>query len=589
MKTINQVVSSVTPGDAVSDQVLAWRRVFQRWGFQSEIVAGQVHQDLRGLVHRLADDGEALIAKGSVVLHYTIWSGAVEAALQAAGPRALWYHNVTPGDLLRPFNPGTAALCDQARRALTNFKGRFDALIAVSSFNAADLVEAGLGPVEVVPLLLDVTRVTPRARRNGSPVILSVGRIAPNKRLEDVVKVFALYQKYREPTASLVLVGPEDGFESYRTAVGRLVERVGARRVQFTGRITAAERDQWYAQASAYLCMSVHEGFCAPLIEALTHGVPVVARKAGAVPETLAGAGLVIDGEDLPLFAEALHEVVSSPTTRTVLAGAAKRRLAELRPEAVEARAGRRWVPCWSREVLRPVSRVRTACHGRRNMRATVTTIVQRVRRRFEPTYRRPAPQDVSDERSELARVGTTWERLAQIDPLWAVLSEPDKKGRRWVAEEFLATGEAEVAALLADLERLGFSAHGEAVDFGCGAGRLSIALARHFEHVTSIDISPTMLAIAKQFAGSSPSITFVHNARPDLACLADSSVDLVYSNIVLQHMDAHLAVGYLQEFARALRPDGVLAFQLPSHLRDDFLPNGNNLTRSARSDGRTS
>ena len=280
-----------------------------------------MHQDLRGLVHRLADDGEALIAKGSVVLHYTNWSGAVEAALQAAGPRALWYHNVTPGDLLRPFNPGTAAHCDQARRALTNFKGRFDALIAVSSFNAADLVKAGLGPVEVVPLLLDVTRVTPRARRNGSPVILSVGRIAPNKRLEDVVKVFALYQKYREPTASLVLVGPEDGFESYRAAVGRLVERVGAQRVQFTGRITAAERDQWYAQASAYLCMSVHEGFCAPLIEALTHGVPVVARKAGAVPETLAGAGLVIDGEDLPLFAEALHEVVSSPTTRTALGG----------------------------------------------------------------------------------------------------------------------------------------------------------------------------------------------------------------------------------------------------------------------------
>jgi SAM-dependent methyltransferase len=213
-------------------------------------------------------------------------------------------------------------------------------------------------------------------------------------------------------------------------------------------------------------------------------------------------------------------------------------------------------------------------------MRATVTTIVQRVRRGFKPANRRPAPQIVSADGSELAQVGTTWERLAQIDPLWAVLSEPDKKGRRWVAEEFLASGEAEVANLLADLEKLGFSARGEAVDFGCGAGRLSIALARRFDHVTSIDISPTMLEIAEQFAGSSPSITFVHNARPDLVCLADSSVDLAYSNIVLQHMDAHLAVGYLQELARALRPDGVLAFQLPSHLRDDYLPNGNNLTR---------
>ena len=213
-------------------------------------------------------------------------------------------------------------------------------------------------------------------------------------------------------------------------------------------------------------------------------------------------------------------------------------------------------------------------------MRATVTTIVERVRRGFKPANRRPAPQDVSDESSELAQVGTTWEQLAQIDPLWAVLSEPDKKGRRWVAEEFLASGEAEVANLLADLEKLGFSAHGEAVDFGCGAGRLSIALARRFDHVTSIDISPTMLAIAEQFAGSSPSITFVHNARPDLLCLADSSADLAYSNIVLQHMDAHLAVGYLQELARALRPDGFLAFQLPSHLTDDYLPNGNDLTQ---------
>jgi glycosyltransferase involved in cell wall biosynthesis len=259
----------------------------------------------------------------------------------------LWYHNVTPGDLRRPFNPGVAALCDQARRALTQLDGRFDTLVADSSFNAADLRMAGLGTAAVVPLLLDVGRhERSQAGRAGGPVILSVGRIAPHKRLEDVVKVFALYQKYREPTASLVLVGSDDSFEDYRTAVERLAERVGAEQVRFTGRIPAAERDRWYAQASAYLCMSVHEGFCAPLIEALTHGVPVVARKAGAVPETLAGAGLVIDGEDLPLFAEALHEVVSSPTTRTVLAGAAERRLAELRPEVVEARG---------REALRPV------------------------------------------------------------------------------------------------------------------------------------------------------------------------------------------------------------------------------------------
>ena len=163
VKTINQVVSSVTPADAVTDQVLAWRRVFQRWGFQSEIVAGEVHQDLRGLVHRLGRRrrGAHRQGLGRPPLHDLVWCGGGSAP-GGRPPRALVSQR-NAGDLLRPFNPGTAALCDQARRALTNFKGRFDALIAVSSFNAADLVKAGLGPVEVVPLLLDVTRVTPRA------------------------------------------------------------------------------------------------------------------------------------------------------------------------------------------------------------------------------------------------------------------------------------------------------------------------------------------------------------------------------------------------------------------------------------------
>ena len=84
--------------------------------------------------------------------------------------------------------------------------------------------------------------------------------------------------------------------------------------------------------------MSVHEGFCVPLIEALAHGVPVVARDAGAMPETLGGAGLVVDGTDLALVAEALHELTTSRSTRDALADAADRRLAELRPDVLAPR-----------------------------------------------------------------------------------------------------------------------------------------------------------------------------------------------------------------------------------------------------------
>jgi glycosyltransferase involved in cell wall biosynthesis len=181
---------------------------------------------------------------------------------------------------------------------------------------------------------------TPQRRLDAheQPTVVSVGRVVPNKRLEDVIKAFALYQRHHAPPARLVLVGSSAGFENYRRALERVVEDTGAERVVFTGPISSAARDAWYQQADVYLSMSVHEGFCAPLVEAIAHGAPVVARRAGAVPETLGGAGLVLNGDDLPLVAEALHEVVTSPRTRAALAAAAAQRLEELSPQAVAPR-----------------------------------------------------------------------------------------------------------------------------------------------------------------------------------------------------------------------------------------------------------
>jgi glycosyltransferase involved in cell wall biosynthesis len=272
------------------------------------------------------------------VLRYSLWSTTVEAALDARGPVALCYHNITPGELLREFNPAVADLCDRGRAMLSILNGRMNAVIADSSFNAAELSDAGIGEATVVPLLLDVPDEVSRRGPSRQPVVLTVGRIAPNKRLEDVIKAFTLYQRHRAPAASLVIVGSDAGFERYGHALVGLVARIGAENVSFTGPISSRARDAWYARADAYISMSVHEGFCAPLIEALAHGVPVVARGAGAVPETLGGAGLVLEGADLPLVAEALHELASSASTRSALYDAAAWRLAELRPEALAPR-----------------------------------------------------------------------------------------------------------------------------------------------------------------------------------------------------------------------------------------------------------
>ena len=160
------------------------------------------------------------------------------------------------------------------------------------------------------------------------------------------------------------------------------------------------------------------------------------------------------------------------------------------------------------------------------------------------------------------------WERLAREDPYWAVLTSPDKAGNRWQIEEFFRTGRDDVDAALSfvaehqrDLPR------GDAFDFGCGVGRLSQALALHFDRVTGVDVAAGMIELARRHAPADARISFVHNPASDLRRFADASFDLVFSHITLQHVPADLIPAYLREFVRICRPGGVISFQLPCYV----------------------
>lgn len=158
------------------------------------------------------------------------------------------------------------------------------------------------------------------------------------------------------------------------------------------------------------------------------------------------------------------------------------------------------------------------------------------------------------------------WEALGAHDPYWAVLTDPAGKGGSWDRQAFFASGEAEVGRMLATLARLDATPRpGVALDFGCGVGRLSRALARRFDCVIGIDVAASMLDEARAQHGACGNIRFVHNTATDLACIGDASVDLVYSSIVLQHMPAARQLAYIAEFCRVLGPGGVAVLQTPS------------------------
>ncbi|MDE3100327.1 MAG: methyltransferase domain-containing protein [Verrucomicrobiota bacterium] len=164
-------------------------------------------------------------------------------------------------------------------------------------------------------------------------------------------------------------------------------------------------------------------------------------------------------------------------------------------------------------------------------------------------------------------KLARTWEELGAQDPLWAVVSLPDKRGGRWDLAEFMETGEEEVACYHALIARHvpRDNPFSHVLDFGCGVGRLTCAWSKRAREATGVDISESMLAFARKHAAGLGNVNFFLNRHQDLGLFRDAEFDLVFSLICLQHMPWPFAQGYLREFGRVCQPGGVVAFQLPS------------------------
>jgi SAM-dependent methyltransferase len=161
-----------------------------------------------------------------------------------------------------------------------------------------------------------------------------------------------------------------------------------------------------------------------------------------------------------------------------------------------------------------------------------------------------------------LDRVERTWNQLGEENPMWAVLTTRED----WDEEEFFRTGQEEIDEVLAYARSLGPLGGGRALDFGCGLGRLTRALAGSFESAVGVDIAESMIEGARQLNAEIANAEFVLNQRSDLSAFEDGTFDFVYSNITLQHMPPNHAEGYVREFGRVLAPAGVTVFQVPSH-----------------------
>jgi ubiquinone/menaquinone biosynthesis C-methylase UbiE len=167
-----------------------------------------------------------------------------------------------------------------------------------------------------------------------------------------------------------------------------------------------------------------------------------------------------------------------------------------------------------------------------------------------------------------LKRVQENWKKLGERDPLWAVISWPEKKGNKWDIHDFFQYGRNEIDETIKYAKGIGLKNFRVALDFGCGVGRLSQALSIWFDEVYGIDISSSMIQAANTFNVFDKKCHYILNNKPNLELFSDNYFDFIYSNITLQHMKPIFSIKYIKEFIRVLVPDGLLIFQVPSHRR---------------------
>lgn len=347
---IHQVLVAASAGDAVTAVALRLRDVLARV-CPSDVYACYWDASLAGSVRPLesyADRPSAGPGRNLLVLHASIGDPRLLHFLAERPERlVLVYHNITPARFFEPYDPNFALLLESGRRELAKIRDRTVLAVADSEFNASELRASGYENVRVAPVPVDVRALVdepeePSPTLNhldvvfGRPFLLHVGQLLPHKRPDLLLQAFHLLTSEIDPGARLVLAGPKR-MVGYAQAVERLARELNLPNAWITGGLTRSDLAGFYRRAAAFVTASEHEGFCIPLLEAMAFDLPIVARAHGAVPDTLAGAGLLLPADAGPeLLAEAMAAVLHDTGVRDELVARGRARLAGFGPDTGE-------------------------------------------------------------------------------------------------------------------------------------------------------------------------------------------------------------------------------------------------------------
>jgi glycosyltransferase involved in cell wall biosynthesis len=345
--TVHQVLPWLHVADAAGAHALHARDALRAAGYASELFVENVDPPLAGEA-RHVDELDAVVVPGRTALLYqlAVGSAVAERLLQRSEPLLVNYHNLTPASFFWQWEPTWLDAVEWGHEQLHRLAARTRHALSVSEFNRRDLIAAGYRSTSVVPPFVDVAGFPDagpafrRHRPDGGARWLFVGKLLPHKGAHLLVEALAAYRVAYDPSATLTLVGSQP-VARYAQAVASLAAALGlGDAVRLAGSVPQEELAAAYRSSDVFVCLSRHEGFCFPLLEAMHHGLPVVALDEGAVPDTLGSAGLVVRRGAPGLVAAAVHRVLADTDLRGRLVARGLRRLSDFDLERTKAAFG---------------------------------------------------------------------------------------------------------------------------------------------------------------------------------------------------------------------------------------------------------
>lgn len=341
---IIQLVSSLNFGDAVGNDALAIKHMLEGAGYATAIFTFAVHPKIKEENVYNIDLLPELTEDDIIIYHYASEDGFQKLIEETAAKVVLRYHNVTPPEFFHGYDEKAETI---TRKGLAQIKSMRDAIdygMVDSEQNKKDLEQMGYEcPISVVSILipfkdyeqqpdLDVVN----GYSDGNTNIVFVGRIVPNKKFEDVIACFAAYKKKYDPAARLFLVGNYQETDAYYQHLQEYIKECGVENVIFPGHIAFRTILAYYKIADLFLCMSEHEGFCVPLVEAMFFETPIVAYASTAIPGTLGGSGVLVESKEPERVAEKIHQVIEDEQYKNEIVKEQKKRLQDFSYENIK-------------------------------------------------------------------------------------------------------------------------------------------------------------------------------------------------------------------------------------------------------------